>query len=183
MDKTELIKRLEELGIGLERFTVQLTDYVHKWSEAYELIVSVIAPSLSGVTIYHIGSTAIPGSIAKPIIDIGIAYNDTLTLQQNILALESLGFTCKGEQGVEGRCFFTYYSDNERFDYIHVHAYKKGDSKLRRHIQFRDAHIQNRELLIEYNALKQGLVANGVSRQDYPESKAAYIQRILSLTS
>ncbi len=82
MDKTELIKRLEELGIGLERFTVQLTDYVHKWSEAYELIVSVIAPSLSGVTIYHIGSTAIPGSIAKPIIDIGIAYNDTLTLQQ-----------------------------------------------------------------------------------------------------
>ncbi|EKO3844390.1 GrpB family protein [Vibrio sp. MMH1-50] len=183
MDKTQLIKRLEELGIGLERFTVQLTDYVHKWSEAYDLIVSVIAPNLNGVTIYHIGSTAIPGSIAKPIIDIGIAYNDTLTFKQNILVLESLGFTCKGEQGVEGRCFFTYYNDNERFDYIHVHAYKQGDSKLRKHIQFRDAHIQNQELLIEYNSLKQGLVASGVSRQDYPAAKAAYIQRILSPTS
>ncbi|CAE6907931.1 hypothetical protein ACOMICROBIO_LKFPLAJE_01859 [Vibrio sp. B1FIG11] len=108
MDKSELIKRLEELGVGLERFTVQLTDYVHTWSAAYDLIVSAIAPNLGGVAIYHIGSTAIPGSIAKPIIDIGIAYNDNLTLKQNILALESLGFTCKGEQGVEGRCFFTY---------------------------------------------------------------------------
>ncbi len=78
MDKTQLIKRLEELGIGLERFTVQLTDYVHKWSEAYELIVSVIAPNFNGVTIYHIGSTAIPGSIAKPIIDI---YRINLKMQ------------------------------------------------------------------------------------------------------
>nr|WP_250156501.1 GrpB family protein [Vibrio alginolyticus] len=61
-----MIKRLEELGVGLERFTVQLIDYVHTWSEAYDLIVSAIAPNLSGVAIYHIGSTAIPGSIAKP---------------------------------------------------------------------------------------------------------------------
>ena len=183
MNKAELIKRFEELNVGLERFTVQLTDYTHTWSEAYELIVSVIAPHLRGVTVYHIGSTAIPGSIAKPIIDIGIAYNDNSIFKQQVLALESLGFTCKGEQGVEGRCFFTYYNDDESFDYIHVHAYKRGDSKLREHIQFRDAHIQTQELLIEYNVLKQGLVASGVSRQDYPEAKAAYIQRILSLIS
>ncbi|MGR5150107.1 GrpB family protein [Photobacterium alginatilyticum] len=183
MNKVELIRRLEELNVGLERFTVQLIDYTPSWSKAYELIASVIIPHLGDATVYHIGSTAIPGSIAKPIIDIGIAYNENSTFEKQILSLESLGFTSKGEYGVEGRSFFTYYNGDESFDYIHVHAYKQGDLKLKKHIQFRDVHIQSPELLVEYNALKQDLVENGVSRQDYPQAKAAYIQKVLSLSS
>ena len=120
--------------------------------------------------------------MAKPIIDIGIAYDENSAFEQQILALSSLGFTSKGEYGVEGRSFFTYYNNDESVDYIHIHAYKRGDSKLKKHLQFRDAHIQNPELRIEYNALKQGLVASGVSRQDYPLAKTAYIQKVLSLS-
>ncbi|WP_370445506.1 GrpB family protein [Vibrio harveyi] len=112
----------------------------------------------------------------------GIAYNDTLTLQQNILALESLGFTCKGEQGVRV-VVSLHITTITNVSIISMFMLIRRVTQVKKTIQFRDAHIQNRELLIEYNALKQGLVANGVSRQDYPESKAAYIQRILSLTS
>ncbi|BBL90500.1 hypothetical protein VroAM7_31530 [Vibrio rotiferianus] len=182
MNKAELIEQLEELNVGLKRFTVDLVRQSDSWTKAFELINSVIAAHLNGATVHHIGSTAIPGALAKPIIDIGIAYDSDSTFEQEKHALKALGFTSKGEHGVKGRLFFTFYNHDESFDYIHIHAYKRGDKNLSKHIGFRDAHIHDAELVVEYNTLKHDLVEGGVCRQDYPRAKTAYIEKVLSLT-
>ncbi len=179
MNKNNLISVLEELSIGLRRFTVQHEHYSEQWAEAFKLVSAEISPLLGDAQVYHIGSTAIPGCIAKPILDIGIGYHQGADFAQQTQSLVELGFTSKGAYGVEGRSFFTFYNDEETFDYIHIHAYKEQDPKLLAHIAFRDAHLADASLVEKYNELKIDLVSRGVSRQDYPAAKTAYITEVL----
>lgn len=43
MNKAELIERLEELNVGLKRFTVDFVRYSDSWTKAFELVNNVIA--------------------------------------------------------------------------------------------------------------------------------------------
>jgi GrpB-like predicted nucleotidyltransferase (UPF0157 family) len=180
MTKNQLIETLKRLDIGLERFTVSHKNYSKLWEEAFELVVSYLSPVLEGARIIHIGSTAIPQCIAKPILDIAIEYSHRSNFKTEIAALEMLGFTSKGAYGVEGREFFTFYSDDERFDFIHLHAFKTNHHHLLNHLTFKDALMSQPSLVNDYNALKHHLVEQGISRKDYPEAKTEFVQSVLN---
>jgi GrpB-like predicted nucleotidyltransferase (UPF0157 family) len=180
MDKIDLIKNLETLEIGLERFTVSHKLNSGSWAEAFNLARLYIRPALSNANIIHIGSTAIPNCIAKPILDIAIEYSVDSSFERERTGLVSLGFTSKGAYGIEGREFFTFYREDELFDYIHIHAFPKDHPHLLNHLTFKEALLHNSALVDQYNELKTDLVAQGISRKDYPDAKTDFVLSVLA---
>lgn len=59
--------------------------------------------------IYHIGSTVVPGLMAKPIIDIMLDVTNLEGLDTKTEALEALGYEAMGEFGISGRRYCNFF--------------------------------------------------------------------------
>jgi len=127
----------------------------------------------------HVGSTSIPGCLAKPILDLLVIHSQNLDFQQEAQALEALGFTHKGAYGIEGRNYFNFYNVDKTWDYTHIHAYPEGHIDIATKRAFRNALRNKPELREEYNEMKTRLIAQGVSRKDYPYAKSPFILKVL----
>jgi GrpB-like predicted nucleotidyltransferase (UPF0157 family) len=121
------------------------------------------------VALHHIGSTAIPGISAKPIIDGLLEVNDLSALDDQASAMEELGYEVMGEFGIPGRRYFR--KDDAHGDRTHqLHAFVIGSADIVRHLAFRDYLIANPEQAQAYSALKENLAAK------HPQDFEAYIQ-------
>lgn len=91
--------------IGLKRGIVELAPYTAEWRRLFEEEKARLQAAIGQyvLDIQHVGSTAIPGMIAKPIIDIGIAVRDFEEARVCILPIEQLGYEYRGEQGIPRR--------------------------------------------------------------------------------
>jgi len=110
------------------------------------------------LAIHHIGSTAIPGIYAKPIIDMLAVVNDLAQLDQKSAALESLGYEVMGELGIPGRRYFRKNDSLGRRTH-HVHAFQVGSPHIERHLAFRDFMRAHPMLADQYGDLKRKLAA------------------------
>ena len=118
--------------------------------------------------VHHIGSTAIPGIYAKPVIDILLVVNNHAELDANQAAMEVLGYEALGEFGIPTRRYFR--KDNADGDRTHqVHAFKAGSPQIARHLAFRDYMIAHPEEAQAYSDLKRELAAR------YPDDMEAYM--------
>lgn len=181
-DKAGLLKTLEGSRLGLKRGTVGLVDYQTSWKCAYDFLHDLIAEELasSKIAIEHIGSTAIPGVWAKPIVDILLVFERGQDFSSETRALEKIGFLAKGEYGMFERHFFTFYNMDETFDYVHIHAFPKGNKHIEQLLSFRNKLKDSPKLVQEYTALKKDLLTKGVSRKDYPAAKNTFVKNILA---
>jgi GrpB-like predicted nucleotidyltransferase (UPF0157 family) len=121
----------------LRPFPVRLVDYDPDWPrQAQERIarLRVLEPVL--LAAHHIGSTAVPGLIAKPIIDLMPLVNDIAALDLERGAVEALGYAWHGEYGIPGRRYCTADIGNRRVAQLHFFA--MGDPGVLRHLAFRD---------------------------------------------
>jgi GrpB-like predicted nucleotidyltransferase (UPF0157 family) len=88
-------RRYRIVVIGLERGVARLVPYSPQWPELYareeRLFRALIGPYV--LDIRHIGSTAIPGMIAKPILDIRVAIEQFEEGTRRIGPIESLATT------------------------------------------------------------------------------------------
>jgi len=126
------------------------------------------------VEIHHIGSTAIPGLAAKPIIDILMEVTDLGELDQRTHGMESLGYRAKGENGIIGRRYFQKGGDRRTH---HLHAFQCGDENLVRHIAFRDYLLNHRDVVVEYEQLKKALVTVcGHDMSRYQDGKSDFVR-------
>ncbi len=87
------------------------------------------------VAIHHIGSTAVPGLAAKPVIDIMIIVEDIEQMDKLNDQLIAIGYEMKGENGITGRRYFQKGGDMRSH---HLHVYAEGDVNIKRHLAFRD---------------------------------------------
>ena len=87
---------------------VEVVPHNPAWKDAYEIEAARIARALGDlvVAVHHIGSTAIPGIVAKPILDILLEVSNTDRLDDETAALEGLWYEAKGEFGIPGRRYF-----------------------------------------------------------------------------
>ena len=148
------------------------------WKDAFEVeaaqLIRVLADLV--VAVHHIGSTAIPGICAKPIIDILLEVEDIGRLDLETAKLEAAGYEAKGEFGIPGRRYFR--KDDGRGVRTHqVHAFQTGDGHVDRHLAFRDYMIAHPESARAYGALKQLLAREHPDDIDaYMDGKDSYIK-------
>jgi len=140
-----------------------------------EDIAAILGPEL--LAIHHIGSTAIPGTKAKPIIDILVEVRDVERLDGFNEALNALGYESLGEHGIPGRRFFRKPGEFTRTH--HVHAYGRGHPEIERHLNFRDYLIAHPEEAQAYSRLKESLAREySEDGEAYTEGKTAFIREI-----
>lgn len=130
--------------------------YNPKWKEDFEAIKSEVAQALGEIalSIEHVGSTAVEGLSAKPIIDIDVVVKEE-DIAEAIEKLSKIGYQHEGNLGISGREAFCY--DEEKKKHLRVHhlyVCPKDSRELKRHIAFRDylrTHKAERE---EYSRIK-----------------------------
>lgn len=129
------------------------------------------------LALHHVGSTAIPGLVAKPIIDILAEAQRLEDVDKRTYAMKSCGYEARGAYGIEGRRYFSKAPADPDGVGFHVHVFARGSSHIDRHIRFRDYLIAVPEAAREYARLKLSLCdANGVLVSDYAERKAPFIE-------
>ena len=127
-------------------------------------------------SMYHIGSTAIPGIFAKPILDILLVVHDVFRLDSQAGSMKELGYEAMGEFGISGRRYFRK-SNRLGVSTHHVHAYQSGSADIERHIAFRDYLIAHPAEAQAYSALKRELArVHPEDRQAYVNGKDAFVK-------
>ncbi len=119
------------------------------------------------VSIYHFGSTAIPGTSAKPIIDIMITLRQIEAADELSPQLSAMGYHAVGEYGISGRRFF--YKGSEDLRSHHLHIYQYDNPHILRHIAFRDYMRSHPMSARQYSRLKEQLA------YQFPEDMDGYI--------
>ncbi len=148
------------------------------WPARFEAEAARIAEAVGDATvrIHHIGSTAIPQTKAKPIIDILLEVTSHGVLDQKAPKLEALGYEAMGEFGIPGRRYFRL-DDAEGTRTHQLHAFEAGVPNVVRHIAFRDYMRAHPLVAVEYGALKEHL-ANAHSNDmiAYMNGKDAFVK-------
>ncbi|TFG12115.1 GrpB family protein [Candidatus Thorarchaeota archaeon] len=158
---------------------VVLVPHDPAWSEEYQREKSKIRDLLGPllITTYHVGSTSVPDIKAKPIVDILALVRDIDRIERFNEEFEAMGYTLRGEAGIEGRRFFRKHTHPVGF---HLHFYDVTNDSVRKYIDFRDYLIAHPGSAEEYEELKMRLAAKyGDDRPAYTEAKAEFIQEIL----
>ncbi len=126
---------------------------------------------------HHIGSTAIAGIHAKPVLDICLEVHPDLLNDAQIATLEGLGYIYKGEAGIVGRQFF---KDDPRT--VHLHVYKLDSPEVAQHKLFRDYLNAHPDHASRYDALKLELATRYQhDREAYTLGKHGFISETLEL--
>jgi GrpB-like predicted nucleotidyltransferase (UPF0157 family) len=94
----------------------------------------------------------VPGLLAKPIIDILLEVQSLDRLDALNSAMESLGYTPKGEFGIPGRRYYPKGGDKRTH---HVHAFAAGDPQVVKHLAFRDYLRAHPVAAANYAAIKR----------------------------
>jgi len=166
--------------IGLKRGVVKLSKYNPKWKALFEeesnKLLSVASDYFEDIQ--HMGSTAIPGIVSKPIIDILAAINSLSNISRIIDPLKKLDYIHRGEQGISRRHLFV--KGGEEFRTNHLHVVEKNHQEWTKHILFRDYLRANPEEAEEYSRLKQALFKKfELDRKNYTTGKSEFIQVII----
>jgi GrpB-like predicted nucleotidyltransferase (UPF0157 family) len=117
---------------------VSLAPYNPEWprlANEYAERLQILGPTL--LQVYHIGSTAVPGLLAKPIIDLLPVVTDLTELDSKRGSIEALGYDWCGEFGIPGRRYCRL-SNHVGVRMAHVHFFATGSPAIERHIAFRD---------------------------------------------
>jgi GrpB-like predicted nucleotidyltransferase (UPF0157 family) len=170
--------------LGLRRGAVQVVPYTPTWvtlflSERARLQYALGADALD---IQHIGSTAVPGLAAKPILDLGIAVAAEALVAACVPRLTALGYTYRGYRGSDQGHFFDQGSEQHLTHYLHMLPI--GDPGWSNYLRFRDYLIAHPAVRDAYMQLKQDLAAQyAEDRAAYTAAKATFVQRILAVAA
>lgn len=161
---------------------ITVTDYNPAWPEMYRKEAELLKDILKGncVSVYHIGSTAVSGLAAKPIIDIMAEVRDLTAVDAVCARFEEAGYEYLGEFGIRGRRYLRK-GGNERTHQIHIFSEKDVDN-LSRHLAFRDYLRVHPEICRQYAALKKELARKYPYDIDgYCDGKDTFVKRIEKL--
>lgn len=159
---------------------IEIVEYNSLWPALYEQERQRIAEALGPLfaAIHHIGSTAVPGLSAKPIIDIMIAVPGLAAPETYARALEPLGYAHRPLPEEPDRLFFRKGMPRTQ----HVHIVEEGSWTLRRHLLLRDYLRAHPQTAREYEQLKRDLAARfKLERDAYTRGKTEFIGTVVAL--
>jgi GrpB-like predicted nucleotidyltransferase (UPF0157 family) len=160
-----------------------IVGYDPTWPATFQQLRDRLAARLGplAIAIEHIGSTAVPGLAAKPIIDLDVVIADRADLSAVIQRLGPLGYHHEGDLGVPGREAFTTPAGAPPH---HLYVCAADAPALNRHLAFRDTLRANAGLAQAYGDLKRDLAAKlGHYRAGYTEAKTRFVEDVLARAS
>jgi GrpB-like predicted nucleotidyltransferase (UPF0157 family) len=161
---------------------VEIVPYDPVWPARFlderAFLERVLGSWLAG-PIEHVGSTAVPGLAAKPVIDIMAGVESLDASRDAVAALERGGYV-----------YFPYKAEvmhwfckpSPEFRTHHLHLVPFESDLWRERIAFRDYLRSHPEIAEEYASLKRGLAAQHTfDREAYTEFKGPFVMRITAL--
>ena len=158
---------------------ITVLNYDPEWPLKYERERKAIAEILdgNGISIYHIGSTSVPGLVAKPIIDMMAVVRSLEKVDDARGKFSELGYEYLGEFGIAGRRYFRKGGD-ERTHQIHI--FQADDwNNIERHLAFRDYMRTHEKERAEYAKIKTALAQRFPYDIDgYCDGKDAFVREM-----
>jgi GrpB-like predicted nucleotidyltransferase (UPF0157 family) len=131
--------------------------------------------------IHHVGSTAIPGLPAKPVVDLmaGVGSLDDAPAMARVLAPRDWHLVPRELDARPWRCLFVKVAAGRRV--AHLHLLEPGTTRWAEQLRFRDRLCAQPALAAEYAVLKRRLAREHADdREAYAEGKAAFVRRVLA---
>ena len=173
--------RTGEHVLGLQPGTVRLREYTPLWAELYRIEAAELRDALGvlALSVEHVGSTAVPGLVAKPILDIAVAIPAHAVVPKCAALLARLGYQYAYWVDLEND--HTFEKGVERTH--HVHLVELHSRQWSDYLRFRDALRSNARLARDYERNKRALGARfRGDRAAYTRAKADFIRHVLSIT-
>ena len=165
-----------ELIGGLESRTITIVAYDPGWVDRYEQERLRIARALGprAHRIDHVGSTAVPGLSAKPIVDIDVSVKDPEDEAEFVPALEGAGYALRVREPGH-RMLRSPALD------VHVHLCATGSDWERRHLLFRDWLRVSEADRARYATTKKALASRRwPTMNDYADAKNTVIGDLMA---
>lgn len=160
---------------------VVIVDYDSRWPALFEQaraeLLGAIGPWI--VAVEHIGSTAVPGLAAKPIVDIMAGLRTLADAPRCIAALQPLGwlYAPENEASLPERRYFD--KDLAGVRAYHLHMVETASEFWERHLLFRDFLRARRDVAQEYAQLKRQLANRFRDQRDaYTDAKGPFIRAV-----
>jgi len=169
--------------LGVPKNRVLLLPYNEKWADEYnkvkQLFMEIFADEI--VSIEHVGSTSIPGIMAKPMLDVAIVFKDIT--EPVFHKMKENHYIYYGEVA-SGKYLFVLRRENG-ISLQHIHCYKSNDLTLfYEQIQFRDFLRTHSKQAKEYEELKISLSKMYFDdRKKYTAGKQAFFDKIRALAA
>jgi len=156
---------------------IVIADYQPAWAEIAARLIGEIEASCGPLLlrVEHIGSTAVEGLAAKPVIDLAPIAADEASRDACVEPMVALGHEHHGENGIPGRRYFRG-TDAESGLEVHVHLFAVDSPYLRRHLLFRDFLRARPAEAAAYGQMKRALATRPWSDGDeYAAAKTPFI--------
>ncbi|MCA0170912.1 GrpB family protein [Bacillus sp. RAR_GA_16] len=170
---------------------IVIYEYDEQWAEIFRSLKQVIEFTLTNliIKVEHVGSTAVKGLGAKPILDIDLVIKSDDDLPAVSKGLQKIGYFHQEEWSYEGReAFgrkdqFTPWDGNHTnwMDH-HVYVCTQDSKELARHLAFRDYLRSDPDAVAKYDRVKRNLANMAKNRADYTMGKTNFITMILERT-
>ncbi len=166
--------------LGLPAGEVRLLDAHKTWADEFErekvLIINAVGDRI--LDVQHVGSTAIPGVPAKPVLDILVGVEDFDEASVCIEPLEHIGYRYRREYGIPRRHYFVKGDPRTH----HLHVVERDSAHWAVTIAFRDLLNRDAESAHSYAEAKRSLAATySRDRATYQREKDKIVERLLTL--
>ena len=160
---------------------VELNQHDARWADNARREAARLTAAIGKtiVAVHHIGSTAIAGIRAKPIIDLMPVVSSHAEFENSRSVVEGLGYAWWDEYGLPGRRYCTLDDPLTGRRKVQLHCYEQGSSEIVRHLAFRDYLRSRPDLARAYDAEKcRCRDLHPLDSHAYTDCKAAWISRI-----
>ena len=168
-------------GLGLAYDAVRLVPAEAGWAALARELVAEITAALGATAlgVEHIGSSSVPGLLAKPILDLAIGVPPGTEVDAVVEPMSRLGWIYRGDAGDAGGWVFVL-EDAPWHRVAHAHGVEFGGRQWSRYLQFRELLLGSEPARAAYEATKLRLAAaHPDGREAYTSGKDATVERLL----
>jgi GrpB-like predicted nucleotidyltransferase (UPF0157 family) len=165
---------------------IRIVEYEPAWPSQYRAEAAIIGAILGGLALRvdHVGSTAVPGLAAKPVIDIQVSVASLQPRGAFDDLLARIGYT-HVDVGEFDAVYPFYQRPDDWPTTHHLHLCRVGSAEELNHLVFRDYLRDHPTTAREYEALKRALAASQsgttlADRKRYSDAKTPFIADVVS---
>src|SRR6266480_2758817 len=154
--------------LGLESGEVRVVEYDARWPSLFTAEAQRLRQVCGTlpVALEHVGSTAVPGLCAKPVLDVLAGHSPDTPAASYVPPFRRAGYEHRGDRGIAGHQFFRRGQPRA----YHIHLVEQDGPLWRQYLAFRDYLRANTQAARRYGDLKRALAAR------FPRDREAYIQ-------